>query len=439
MMTNSFNITLNSAERSKFSAHNNASNFSFPFEMNVTEGWQMGVTDFYFPHHMLLSNEELYWIHKDLSQDRVLKSKKPTKIFLRSWPTLHDTLVYIRETFKELLHVTWNKTQCSWKVYHENYLIVLSNPLRHAVGLWQDVLTPWDKDATNCVPVDYDQVLPLDQYLIFVPMSYTHETHHLKEKGSVFACDRLIQLMNKHMNVAYDKQTLRLSAPKDSQLYVFSEALHEVFPFNQAGTCANPLRRAWNGKCNVVLDKTWTLFIYSLTDMVTYEDPYDSVGNATFINSMRRPGDSAAFLAMLNYLLKPNDIHVSLRYDNHIIIEMKDLQRKFTLGEQLRHIMGFDETTFITPNTYVSQRPLSAGFHHLYVYCSLVDYANVGHAEEQLLFSIPINDKTLTHPIYVPLQCGNTKQINFTVRNEKGNIVVFPENTSTHLKLHFRQ
>lgn len=408
--------------------------------MDVTEGWQVAVTDFAFPDHFLLENEELYRTHKDISEHRVLQSKKPTKIFLRSWPTLHDTLLYIRQTFKQLLQLTWSKTQCTWKVNHSDYIIVLSKSLQHAVGLWQDVLTPWDKSATNCSIINYNQVLPANQYLIFVPMSHTHETYLLKDKATVFGCDTLIQLMDKYVNTTFHKKILRINQPMNSQLYVFSEGLHALLPFNQGGTCMNPLRRVWDEACNITLDKVYSLFIYSLTDMITYHDPFDLYGDKTTVKSIQRPGDVAGFLAMLNYLLNPeNGIYVSLRYDNHVIIEMHDLTQKIVLGKELQDILGFDKNTFTAPNTYVSQKPLSSGFHQLYLCCSLADFSTVGRVEDQLLLTIPLNSTEKVQPIYVPLKCGKTKQIDFTLCNEKGELVRFPKRTSTYLKLHFRQ
>lgn len=437
---NSFNVSFSSS--SKYAtARDTASDFSSLFELDETKGWSVAVTDFDFPQEVVLQCDELFRTHKDLSEERVLKSKKPTKICLRSWPTLRDTLVYIGETFKNLLKVTWNKTHCTWKVINSNYLVILSNPLRHAVCLWQDVLTPWDKSAKNCSPVDYEQTLPSDQYMIFVPKSYKHTSYQFKDDYEVFSCDKLLKFMRMHGTVEYDQKILRLGAPDESYCHVFSEALHTLLPFNQAGTCANTLRRQWDGKCNVEVNTKWILHVYHLSDMTVYQDPYDPVGAITSVKTVLRPENNSSFLDLLNNLLKPKyDIVISLQYDDRVIITMDDKAQKLVIGEKLKQILGFESNTFIAPNTYVSQRPMSTGFYHLYVHCNLVDFTQYGTAESQILLSVPLKSNDDNYqPIYTPLYGGKATQIDFLIRNEKGDIVVFPPKTSTSLKLNFRQ
>ena len=438
---NSFTTTFDSAARSKF-PNNNASQFSLPFEMEPTKDLTVRVTNFTYPKEVLLDTEHLCTSHRDLSQNRILNATKPTKIFLRSTPTLKDVLKYIQENFKKLLKLTWNKTECTWKVIHSNYIIVLSNPLCHAVQLWQDVLTPWDKMATNCSTVDYEQQLPSDQFLIFVPISYKHDTYELKGKHEAFSCNKLLIAFNEHIDVDYEEKVLRVSKPKESELYIFSEALHTLLPFNQAGTCTNSLRRYWDGQCQIDITKPWELNVYKLSDMDSYLNPYAIAHSETsFAKSIRRPcfsHDNESFLSLIQPLFE-NDNYISLRHDNHVIIQMTDMTHMLVLGEDLKDILGFDRTHLVAPNTYVSKRPISVGFHHLFVYCSLVDYTTVAHTEERILLSLPFKSKFINHPIHIPIKCEKIKQISFSIRNEKGELISFPHKSSTRLQLEFQK
>ena len=118
---------------------------------------------------------------------------------------------------------------------------------------------------------------------------------------------------------------------------------------------------------------------------------------------------------------------------------MIDMTQMLVLGEDLKDILGFNHTNLMAPNTYVSKRPISVGFHHLFVYCSLVDYTTVAHTEERLLLSLPFKNKFINHPIYIPVKYEKTKQISFTIRNEKGELILFPHKSSTCLQLKFQK
>ena len=441
-MENAFTLTIDSSNEPEF-PKNHASLFSCPLKTKFNDGWEMALMDITYPKDITFSKSQIIPVYEDMSSQRVKETKKPVKIFLRKLSNLKDMLTYIQQTFNAFLKLTWNETHCTWKVIDSNYFIILSNPLRHAVHLWQDVLTSWDKSPVSCTEVDYMQSLPPDQYLIFVPASYQHEAFDLKAVDEAYSCEKLLRDLDKHIDTDYSKEILRISPGTESDLYIFSEALHQLLPFNQAGTCINPLRRRWDTECEVDLKKKWTLYKYNLTDMATYHSRFGSLSSKlNFQKEANVPTSSSEITTLLSAtesIFTDTDLEMTLRYDNHVVIKMKGMNQKIILTEELQNILGLNDNILIGGNTLVSQRPFSAGFHQLYVYCSLVDYSMVGHKEEEILFCAPLNDKTPIHPIYVPVKVGKTKQINFSIRNEKGNLVEFPSKSSTRLRLRFRQ
>ena len=436
----SFHVDIDSS----LTSPENASLFSFPLEMKPHKNRTVAVTKFTCPKTVLLETNELCISYPNMSEHRVLSAKKPTKIMLRALPTLKDVLAYIQVNFKKLLQVTFHKGQCQWKVIHSNYVVVLSNPLRHAVKLWQDVLTPWDKAATNCTAVDYDSQLPLGQYLIFVPISFNHVTYEIKEKHEAYTCSEFLSVIGKHIGVTYDNSILRMAQPDVPQLYIFSEPLHTLLPFNQAGTWTSPLRRHWNGECNIDSVKTYEIYVYNLSDMETFDSAYDaSHGNTSVCRAVRRPRNSAEyvhFVKRMSPLFEKGDT-ISLRYDERVVIEMNDMTHKLVLGDEFRDILGFDEASFEAPNTYVSQRPISAGFHRIFIHSSLVGYTPLGRRQERLLFALPLDHTGSIQPtpVRVMHKQKETKQIEFSLRNEKGEPIVFPYRSTTHLRLTFQQ
>ena len=443
-MESAFDLAIDSSPTSKFPS-NHGSHFSCPLELNLTNGdWQVAVTDFTHSKDLLTSaGESIIHVYSSQCETKILSSKTPIQINLKSMPTLHHVLTFIQQNFKTLLQVTWDKTKCTWKVLNSNYYVVLSKALRQAVHLWHDVLTSWDKSPTNCLPVDYEQALPPNQYLIFVPASYQHETYVIKSQHEAYTCDVLLQSLNNSMPSSYEKGVLRIST--NNKLCILSEALHDILPFHQAGAYSHSLKRQWDGNCSMNIKKKYLIYTYALTNITVIEDifPIQSSAQIALTKGYKRPTSEAENLVLmdvLNNVLKDIDVNFSLRYDNHVVIDMKSFKNKIVMSEEFMNILGFDENVLLAPNIYVSQRPLSIDCNQLNVYCSLVNHSVVNGADKQLLLSIPFNSNvSAMKPMYVPLTALKAKQIDIVIRNEKGNLVPFSSEVKTRLQLHFRK
>ena len=437
----SFHLLVDSTPNVQF-PNNHASQFSIPLSMDATKGWEVAVKEFVHPDKVVLSQKKpLLQGFSNNSQTKVYASNKPIKVYLSNTTTLSELLSYIETNFKSLIKLTLTNTHCTWKVIDSNYFIILSDGLRHATELWQNVLTPWDKSAKSCLPINFKQSLPANQYLIFIPLSYTHETHTIRSAQQAYSCNKLIKTLDKHMDAFYDRDTLRLLPQDDSHLFIMSKGLHTLLPFNQAGMYRTPLRRRWDGMCHFDLKEGWTLDIYKLADMDTYHPTFSNKSDyvATLKKSLTLPisqADKTAFISKLKVFSPPTSI--SLHYDNHVIIDVKSMDRKYVMEAELHQPLGFNESVFVGPKIYISERPLSLGFHHLFVYCNILDYTMVGEGEQRLLFSTAVNDNTPILPTYVSMAREHTKQMEITICNEKGELINFPSNSTTRLKLHFK-
>ena len=146
--------------------------------------------------------------------------------------------------------------------------------------------------------------------------------------------------------------------------------------------------------------------------------------------------DKTNFLSQLKIFPPPSNMY--LRYDNHVVIDMRDMTAKYEMGTQLCQVLGFDDSVLIGPKVYISQRPLSLGSHQLFVYCNVVDYTMVGNEEKNLLYSVAFNDRSPVQSTYVPLKHEATKLMKVSIRNEKGELINFPTDSVTQLKLHFK-
>ena len=438
----SFHLTVDSTPNTKF-PNNHASQFSFPLSMDATKGWEVAVEEFTHPDKVVFGEKKpLLRGYMNNSQKRVYASNKPIKVYLTNQTTLLESLSYIETNFHRLIKLTLTDRHCTWKVIDSNYCVILSDALCHATQLWQNVLTPWDKFAKSCIPINVKQSLPANQYLVFIPLSYTHETHNVREAHQMYSCDTFIKTLDKHMNVSWDGDILRLSPQDESQLFIMSKGLHTLLPFNQAGMYLTPLRRRWDGACHLHLKEAWTLYMYTLADMDIYHPTFSNKSdyNMTLDKSASLPisqADKTAFISNLQAFPPPTTL--SLHYDNHVILDMKTMDRKYVMEAELHQVLGFDESVFVGPKIYTSQRPLSLGFHHLFVYSNVVDYTMVREGEQRLLFSTAVNDNTPIHPTYVSLRREHTKQMEITICNERGDLISFPTDSVTRMKLHFKQ
>ena len=165
------------------------------------------------------------------------------------------------------------------------------------------------------------------------------------------------------------------------------------------------------------------LYKYNLSNMNIRREPYEQLGSSfTLSKEIKLPSSPSKMVSLLSKMFNFDDddngnISVSMRADNHIIIKMDDMRYKIVLSERIKDILGLSEKVLTAPNTYISKRPFSCGFSHLYVYCNITDYTMVHDKEEQLLLVIPLNDKTISHPTYFPLKTTRTKQIDISIRN----------------------
>ena len=429
----SFSLTLDSKPNSTF-PNNHASKFSTLLDSSLEGQWEVGVSEFdYVPRVHFPKNAKLD-VYQDKIQEHVLAATKPIQVYLNGMPSLLHVLKYIQATFKDILKLERTKQNWSWHVTNPHYIVVLSNTLRHAVKLWQDVLTPWDKNPSSYAPVDVTQAMGAS-FLIFIPASAKHETHVLKAQNELISCDILIKRLNKHVNVDYDESVLRLENTKQSVI-VFTPNM--PLPWRQSGVHTNYLRYPWNGDCHVNVKEEWTMKVYSLQDM--------TIGDGNKLESSisivyKAMDDVKKFMFNLRHITK---MDISLRYDNHVIVRMKDLTRHIIINDAMREVLGFKESMFLAPYTYVSQRPLSltGNVQHVFVHASSVAPSPFNNKEERILFSQPfdmaVKVTKCPYPTYLPFD-HESRQIDITLFDQCGRQLLLDSKAVTRIKLHFQK
>ena len=106
--------------------------------------------------------------------------------------------------------------------------------------------------------------------------------------------------------------------------------------------------------------------------------------------------------------------------NNKVSLTLTDKNLKIIMDDDLRDVLGFDQTTFSEPGTYKSSIAVSLIRHidYFFVYSNIGDNIRVGDTEAPLLAVIPYNPKScqfLTEkafkvPMYVPVQHKNISQ-----------------------------
>ena len=101
--------------------------------------------------------------------------------------------------------------------------------------------------------------------------------------------------------------------------------------------------------------------------------------------------------------------------------------------------VALTEYAFACPKEFKPQSPL-------YIYASLVEPILVGNTRVPLMRQIWLNNDDdiilhdiLDHTMYLPLASSCINNVEIQVRNDKGDLIEFPQGTKTSLTLHFQQ
>ena len=123
--------------------------------------------------------------------------------------------------------------------------------------------------------------------------------------------------------------------------------------------------------------------------------------------------------------------------------------RSIKLKNDIAMILGFENDKFIKPNREVTSPFLalpSSGFHHMYVYCDVVQETAVGDVQAPLLRVLPVKmqthelmvAKTFANIHYIPVARKRISEIEFKITDDVGNLVGFQQGKIL-IVLHFRR
>ena len=96
-----------------------------------------------------------------------------------------------------------------------------------------------------------------------------------------------------------------------------------------------------------------------------------------------------------------------------------------------------------------TQMPLLSKSHEpYYIYISILDPINIGGVGVPLLRKVWVENsctegkqvfETVDKPMYLPISSSSINNIEVQIRNDSGELVNFPLNSSSSITLHFRQ
>ena len=155
---------------------------------------------------------------------------------------------------------------------------------------------------------------------------------------------------------------------------------------------------------------------------------------------------------------KLNKLGIDIQYNDatrRVTINTKQSERH---GEKLKSIklkndvamlLGFKNDRLIKPNREVTSTFLalpSSGFHHMYVYCDVVQETAVGDVQAPLLRVLPAKmqsnelmiDTAFANVHYIPVARKQFSELEFKITDDVGNLVGFQQGKIV-IVLHFRR
>ena len=142
--------------------------------------------------------------------------------------------------------------------------------------------------------------------------------------------------------------------------------------------------------------------------------------------------------------------HVKWTYEDntqHLLVVVKNGYR-LIMHNGLHEILGFASDK-LEAGVHRAKYPcmLNRGVYNFFIYCSIIQPIAVGDVQAQLLrmVDVPMGKhwssvtcRTMTNPIYIPLNTNSFNSIHFEIRDDTGELIRFT-NAKTTVTLHFRR
>ena len=161
----------------------------------------------------------------------------------------------------------------------------------------------------------------------------------------------------------------------------------------------------------------------------------------------------ADFLLFLNQKISFYGIEISyLEYNRRIHVAFRRLRNKrydLLLNEQLNNILGGlmrSKTDSFHSNRLSNKQPdIHTGQYHIFLYSPAVKYSYLGDVVAPILRIVNVKNNKhdyFTHhifkkPYYIPIFPGIMDQFQIHIKDEKGVSLMFPENQSIRICVHF--
>ncbi len=330
-----------------------------------------------------------------------------------------------------------------WKV-DKNFYVVLSEDLKRFFNLLTPVLTAGDEDV-NHLPIIKNA--PLKELYIIIGHRTESETV-IKEKNKEMNRVDLINVFNARITtgdkLVESEQMVSLQKLSDENtLLILSKELRESIGLKYCGYLnkgtyvftAYDIQRSFKEK--------WSISVYDLktTRMGTEKVVRD-------VNLSRQ--QFLSLDSMVKYLnLCHESVIFTLNKENFLKMEIKETDIGIEFDNDLRDILGFQSNKYSGPGVFRAKGELSLTcmIQFLYIYSNISKMIRIGDIKAPILAVVPFNPKpcrvtterNFKLPMYVPVSYNHINQIDIGIYDDAGKLVPFHINSTTMLRLHFRQ
>lgn len=350
----------------------------------------------------------------------------------------------------------------SWVGKNSELLIVLSQSLKEAFKLWQNVISSYDTVTTNHDPwkttAELSADIPAeklkDLYVILVPTTYNAKKIVVKEANEDITVEKLVA----RVNARIPNVKLKLAASRKhfmlekhcaagehcyEDVILMSKEFHKSLGFRRAAMYRSGLVRYKEYSFDQQFKQEWSVTLVRVNEVCDASAPYEWIYSLKS-KSFRDYTNAVKYLNTLD-----SDVQFTLGDDKKLTLEIKAEEMKVAFSPVLRDCLAFDADSYDNKGKHVASGvfSLKRRISHLYIYSNVGEYCRIGDMQAPLLGIVPlegegcdiVQEKLFQNPMYVPLRSNHMSHIEVLLCDGAGVVVPFTADARTVVCIHFKQ
>ena len=438
---------------------NTASFYSTPIENPyILHGeWEVALMSMTHSNCIDTFNDDRMFIIEPSTSTEALKNiTTPVKYVLDAPPKELSKTEKIDRMLKQLQKFTYifrvkrtkegSDSRVTWGVVNPEFYVIMSKDMHKFFELHSCVLAGYEHKITNLFDIKTNNRNINDAYIILGQMRKNATDILIKPSHNEMSADELVNAFNNVVTTG-----LRLEFKDDSKTHIrllknsgtdkviiFSKGLKYALGLEQGAMREKEGLICYEHYLYHSFRWHWSVTIIDLSHVETAKD--------TFRREIVLPREQFLFnKAMINALNQINERITFSESGNIIFMELKGVKVEFE--DELRDVLGFDNSYYEGSDSGSSTFSLDRNIHYFYIYSNISHMVRIGDTKAPLLGVVPFNakpcriktERNFKVPMYVAVSRDHISQIDIGIYDDAGKVVPFHKDSVTNIRLHFRQ